>query len=104
MRLFSLVMLESFWLALVGLAGAAAVTIGPYMYLASAGIDISKILAEQGTIDIAGVAMSTTLKVGIFPESVTMIAAAALVATLLAGLYPAWRASSVEPVDAIKLV
>jgi ABC-type lipoprotein release transport system permease subunit len=104
MRLFSLVMLESFWLALVGLAGAAAVTIGPYMYLASAGIDISQILAEQGTIDIAGVAMSTTLKVGIFPESITMIAVAALVATLLAGLYPAWRASSVEPVDAIKLV
>ncbi len=104
MRLFSLVMLESLWLALIGLLGAAVVTTGPYMYLASAGIDVSKILAEQGTIDVAGVAMSTTLKVGIFPESVSMIAVAALVATLLAGLYPAWRASNVDPVEAIKLV
>jgi ABC-type lipoprotein release transport system permease subunit len=55
-------------------------------------------------MDVAGVAMSTTLKVGIFPESVIIIAIAALVATLLAGLYPAWRASTVEPVEAIKLV
>ena len=102
--LFGLVMMESLWLALVGLVGAALVTLGPYLYLASAGIDMSQLLADQGTMDVAGVAMSTTLKVGIFPESVIIIAIAALVATLLAGLYPAWRASTVEPVEAIKLV
>ena len=55
-------------------------------------------------MDVAGVAMSTTLKVGIFPESLVIIGIAAIVATLLAGLYPAWRAGTVEPVDAIKLV
>tara|TARA_E500000331_G_scaffold340838_1_gene372572 strand:+ start:1823 stop:3085 length:1263 start_codon:yes stop_codon:yes gene_type:complete len=102
--LFGLVMMESLWLAIVGLIGAALVTLGPYLYLASVGIDMSQLLADQGTMDVAGVAMSTTMKVGIFPESVTMIAIAALVATLLAGLYPAWRASTVEPVEAIKLV
>jgi ABC-type lipoprotein release transport system permease subunit len=89
---------------LVGLAGAAALTIAPYRYLEAAGIDISQVVAEQGTIDVAGVAMSTTLKVGIFPESVVIICAAAVTATLLAGVYPAWRASTVEPVEAIKLV
>ena len=104
LRLFSLVMMESFWLALLGLVGAAVVTIGPYLYLSSVGIDIGKILDAQGTLDIAGVAMSTTLKVGIFPESVLMICIAAVVATLLAGLYPAWRAGNVAPVEAIKLV
>ena len=104
LRLFALVMMESFWLALVGLIGAAVVTIGPYLYLSSVGIDIGKILDAQGTLDIAGVAMSTTLKVGIFPESVLMICIAAVVATLLAGLYPAWRAGNVTPVEAIKLV
>ena len=103
-RLFTLVMLESLWLALIGLAGAAALTIAPYRYLAAAGIDVSQVLAEQGTVDIAGVAMSTVLKVGIFPESVAMICIAAVIATLLAGIYPAWRASTVEPVEAIKLV
>ena len=44
LRLFSLVMMESFWLALLGLVGAAVVTIGPYLYLSSVGIDIGKIL------------------------------------------------------------
>ena len=104
LRLFSLVMMESLWLALVGLLGAALLTTGPYLYLASTGIDTSKMLADQGTLDVAGVAMSTTLKVGIFPESLIVICIAAVVATLLAGLYPAWRAGTVEPVDAIKLV
>ena len=104
LRLFSLVMMECLWLALVGLLGAALLTTGPYLYLASAGIDVSKMLADQGTMDVAGVAMSTTLKVGIFPESLVVIGIAAIVATLLAGLYPAWRAGTVEPVDAIKLV
>ena len=102
--LFGLVMMESLWLAIVGLIGAALVTLGPYLYLASVGLDMSQLLADQGTMDVAGVAMSTTMKVGIFPESVIMIAVAALIATLLAGLYPAWRASTVEPVEAIKLV
>jgi len=101
-RLFALVMMESLWLALVGLVGAAVITAGPYFYLASAGIDISQMLADQGTMDVAGVAMSTTLKVGIFPENVFYISIAAIMATLLAGLYPAWRAGTVEPIEAIK--
>lgn len=104
LRLFSLVMMECLWLALVGLLGAALLTTGPYLYLSSAGIDVSKMLADQGTMDVAGVAMSTTLKVGIFPESLVVIGITAIVSTLLAGLYPAWRAGTVEPVDAIKLV
>ena len=101
--IFSLVMMESFWLAVVGLIGAAVFTLGPYLYLSSVGVDISQLVAEQGTVDVAGVAMSTTLKVGIFPESVIAIVVAALVATMLAGVYPAWRAGNVEPVQAIKL-
>ena len=32
------------------------------------------------------------------------LALAVLAATLLSGLYPAWRAGRVEPVDSIKLV
>ncbi|MEM7020092.1 MAG: FtsX-like permease family protein [Pseudomonadota bacterium] len=104
LRLFGLVMFESLWLALVGLFGAALFTLGPYLYLESIGVDISAMMAEQGTMDIAGVAMSTTLKVGIFQDSLILIVVFALFATLLAGLYPAWRAGTVDPVDSIKLV
>lgn len=102
-RLFRLIMLESAWLAILGLVAAAVVTAGPYYYLASTGLDISAMLAGQST-EIAGVVMAPVLRVGIYTESVLIIAAAALVATLLSGLYPAWKAGHVNPVETIRLV
>ena len=101
--LFRLIMLESAWLAVIGLAAAAAVTIGPYLYLASTGIDISGMIpADQ--MEVAGVGMSTVLKVGIYGENVALIGVSALVAILLSGVYPAWRAGQADPVETIRLV
>jgi len=102
-QIFGLVMWESMWLALVGLITAAAITSLPYYYLATHGIDISGQLGEEG-IEVAGVGMSTVLNVGIFPENVALIAAFAVAATLLSGLYPAYKAGRVTPVDTIRLV
>jgi len=101
--LFLMIMLESLWLSLIGLAAAALVTALPYHHLATTGVDLSARLGTQQA-DVAGIGMSMVLKVGIYPENALVIAAAAVVATLAAGLYPAWRAGRVEPVDAIKLV
>jgi ABC-type lipoprotein release transport system permease subunit len=101
--LFTLVMLESFWLGLLGLAGAALITAGPYAYLSVTGLDMTAMYGE-GMVEVSGVGLDPVLRVGIYPENLALIAAAALLATLLAGLYPAWRAGRVEPVDTIKLV
>ena len=102
-QLFRLIMLESAWLAVIGLAAAAAVTIGPYLYLASTGIDMSGMIpADQ--MEVAGVGMSTVLKVGIYGENVTLIGLSALAAILLSGIYPAWRAGQADPVETIRLV
>ena len=102
-QLFRLVMLESAWLAVVGLAVAALVTIGPYLYLSSTGFDMTAIVpADQ--MEVAGVGMSTTLKVGIFGESLTLIGFSALAAILLSGVYPAWKAGHTDPVETIRLV
>ena len=102
-QLFRLVMLESAWLAVIGLTGAAAVTVGPYLYLASTGIDISGIIpADQ--MEVAGVGMSTVMQVGIYGESVALIGVSALAAILLSGVYPAWRAGQADPVETIRLV
>ncbi len=102
-QLFRLVMLESAWLAVVGLAGAALVTIGPYLYLASTGIDMSGLIpAEQ--MEVAGVGMSTTMQVGIYGESVVLIGFSALAAIMLSGIYPAWKAGHADPVETIRLV
>jgi ABC-type lipoprotein release transport system permease subunit len=96
-------MWESFWLGLVGLAGAALVTAGPYAYLARNGIDASSMTAGGGA-EVAGVGFDPVLRVGIFPENLLIIALAIVVATMLAGVYPASRAGRVVPVESIKLV
>ena len=102
-QLFRLVMLESAWLAMIGLTAAAAVTVGPYLYLASTGIDISGMIpADQ--MEVAGVGMSTVMQVGIYGESVALIGVSALAAILLSGVYPAWRAGQADPVETIRLV
>jgi ABC-type lipoprotein release transport system permease subunit len=103
--LFGLVMFESLWLGLIGLVVGALVTAWPYYYLSTAGLDLSFILGgDISSAEVAGVAMPPELHVGILPEHLTMIAAIILVSTLAAGLYPAWRAGRVVPVESIKLV
>ncbi len=101
-RLFRLVFLESAWLGVVGLVGAALITALPYWYLATKGIDVSGLMGQDA--EVSGIAMPTTFRVGIFPMHAVVIAVAALIATLLAGLYPAWKAGRVDPVETIKLV
>ena len=79
-RIFGLVMFESLWLGLVGLAGAAVVTSWPYYYLATTGIDISEQL-DISNSEIAGVAVSALMNVSIYPENLAIIGGAALLAS-----------------------
>jgi ABC-type lipoprotein release transport system permease subunit len=104
-QLFSLVMLESGFLAVMGLFAACLVTAWPYYRLHGTGIDLTEMYAQQGAaIDIGGVGMDLILRIGIFPENAIAIAGAIVLATMLAGIYPAWKAGRVNPVDVIKLV
>jgi ABC-type lipoprotein release transport system permease subunit len=99
----TLVMLESLWLGLVGLVVGGLLTAGPYYWLNANGIDMSAMMGEGG-VDIAGIGISTIMKVEIFPVNAVFIAAAALLATVAAGIYPAWRAGRVAPAETIRLV
>ena len=103
-QIFRLVMAESLWLALVGVGAGGLITYLPYSYLASHPIDISQVAGGQQNMDIAGVGMSSTLNIGIFPESLAVIVFAVVASTLLSGLYPAWQAGRTVPVETIKLV
>ena len=101
--LFRLVMWESFWLGISGLILSAFVTAWPYWYLNTTGIDMTAMVGE-GTAEIAGVGFDPILHVSIFPENLIIIISAAMIATLLSGLYPALRAGRVNPVETIRLV
>jgi ABC-type lipoprotein release transport system permease subunit len=103
-RLFSLVMWESLWLALVGLVVAAGVTAYPYWWCNRNGLDFSSMAGGQSSADIAGVAIEMIFYIDIFPENLLFIVVAVVAAVLLSGLYPAWRAGRVEPVETIRLV
>ena len=102
-QLFALVMWESTWLGVLGLGLGALMTVGPYTYLVRHGLDYSAMLGEDG-MEVAGAVFPSVLRVGIFPENLAIIVVVVLLATLAAGLYPAWRAGRVVPVDSIKLV
>ena len=102
-QLFRLVMAESAWVAAVGLALAGVVTAYPYYHFNTVGLDISKMIGKQGGV-IEGIALEPIIKVAIYPGNLLIIVVAVFITTLLAGLYPAWRAGRVSPVDSIKLV
>ena len=72
--------------------------------LAETGIDYSAMMGSSDNLDLAGIALPPVVKVGIFPGNLVIIAVAAVIATLMSGLYPAWKAGHVEPVESIKLV
>ena len=102
-RLFSLVMWESLWLALVGCVAGVLLTLGPYFYLNRVGIDLRGLMEGEGA-EISGVTVGMVLRAEIYPENAILIGLAAVTATLLAGIYPAWRAGRVDPVESIRLV
>ncbi len=102
-RLSGMVMFESLWLGLVGLVAAVVVTAWPYWYMNTVGVDISEQLDIQGS-EIAGVAITPVMRADIYPENAIIIGLAALLATLAAGVYPAWKAGRIVPVESIRLI
>ncbi|MCB9683091.1 MAG: ABC transporter permease [Alphaproteobacteria bacterium] len=102
-QLFRLILWESAWLGLVGVALGALLTSPVYLYLVAHPIDVGAMTAGEN-MEVAGVGMPPLLRIGIFPENLALIGVFVVGATVLAGLYPAWRAGRVEPVEAINLV
>lgn len=103
-QLFALVMWESLFLALVGIVAAAIVTVGPYYYLNTQGVDFSGMYEGAENFDVSGVSVDMMMYVEILPQNLVIICVIVVLATLAAGLYPAIKAGRVAPVDTIKLV
>jgi len=100
--LFRLVMVESFWLAIVGLLLGIVITAPWYYFLYHTGIDFSGAFGND--FSYGGVLVDPVFKARLFKESVTAILGGVFVLALLAGLYPAWRAGRVPPVESLKTI
>ncbi|MFC1748778.1 ABC transporter permease [Pseudomonadota bacterium] len=99
-NLFRLVMIESFWLAVVGLVVGIIITAPWYVYMVSVGIDLS---AAYGDMDLGGVLIDPVMKLRLFKESIIAILCGLFALALSAGAYPAWRAGRVPPVESLKI-
>lgn len=103
LQLFALVMWESLWLSLCGIVAGILLTAGPYYYLSTTGLDMTEMYAEQGA-QISGITMEPILYVELYSPHAWAIALAIIGATMAAGLYPAFKAGRVSPVETIRLV
>lgn len=100
--LFRLVMVESFWLSVVGLILGIIITTPWYYFLYHYGIDFSGAFGND--FSYGGVLVDPVFKARLFKESIIAILATLFVLALLAGLYPAWRAGRVPPVESLKTI
>ncbi len=101
-RLFGLIMLEACWLCIFGVIAGLLLTAPVYGYLHSTGIDLTALFTEKP--DVGGVLFDPTIHADLRPISLAVILTVAAALILLSGIYPAWKASRVTPVEAIQAV
>ena len=102
--LFRLVIIESFWLAILGLIMGVIITSPWYYYLYYVGLDFTEMFDEMGGYSAGGVLMDPVIHIRLFKESIIAILSGVFTLTLISGLYPAWRAVKTNPVDSIKTI
>jgi ABC-type lipoprotein release transport system permease subunit len=98
--LFKLVIVESFYLALIGLVVGIVITTPWYAYLHYVGIDFSGTIGQD--YSAAGVLVDPLFKIRLYKESIIAILIGVFGLTLVSGLYPAWRAGRIPPVESLK--
>ncbi|MFC1867625.1 ABC transporter permease [Thermodesulfobacteriota bacterium] len=100
--LFRLVILESIWLAILGVVLGVIITTPWYLYLYYTGIDFSGTIGND--YSASGVLVDPLVKIRLFKESAIVILAGLFTLTILSGIYPAWRAGRVPPVESLKAI
>jgi len=98
--LFMLVVVESLWLAIIGIVIGIIITAPWYAYLYYVGLDFSGAIGED--YSAGGILVDPLIRIRLYKESIIAILTGIFSLTLLAGLYPAWRAGRIPPVESLK--
>ncbi len=99
-RLFRLILLESSFIGLMGLGFGILIIIPWYAYLHTTGIDFSGWVTEN--YSAGGVIFDPVMRIRLYKESILTILSSLFALTLVAGLYPAYRAGRIPPVESLK--
>lgn len=102
-RLWWLVLLETFWMALIGMILGLIVSWPLYHYLSTTGLDMSE-MYKEGEATIGNTLLDPVMKAILYPDNFVVILIGVFCLIMAAGLYPAWVATKIRPVDAIKIV
>jgi ABC-type lipoprotein release transport system permease subunit len=99
-RLIGLVLTEAWITGVLGLLAGAVVSTPWIVYLKVHGLDLRG--AVPGGVEVNGALLKPIFHVVYYPETVAVVVAIALGLVTAAGLYPAWKAGSVPPMEAIR--
>jgi len=98
--LFRLVIIESIWLAALGIILGIVITTPWYVYMHQTGIDFSGAIGED--YSASNVLVDPIMKIRLFKESAVAILMGVFTLTILSGIYPAWKAGRIPPVESLK--
>ncbi|MCK5795909.1 MAG: ABC transporter permease [Deltaproteobacteria bacterium] len=100
-RLFSMVLAEATMLAIVASGVGLGIGYGLHRWLAATGIDLGKL---YGDMEFAGITTSGMVYSHLSVEAMVGWTLTTVVLVLLSALYPAYRATRLQPVDAMRHV
>ena len=98
--LFRLVITESIWFGILGLILGVVITVPWYAFMYYHGIDFTGMIGSD--YSASGVLINPLVKIILYRSSAIWILSALFTLTILSGIYPAWRAGRIPPVESLK--